>query len=120
MFPYVCLATMPLFCEENWPRKLTSTFWKFENNISPSKYCIYPAEVNKKKTKEEQLPTEVTWKHRIVVILLMSHCGLQTFLPYSHSVTKVSECRNQVYLFKKVTYRVTTIGRKVYMVILGI
>lgn len=21
MFPYVCLATMPLFCEANWPRK---------------------------------------------------------------------------------------------------
>ena len=27
MFPYVCLATMPLFCKPNWPRRL-ATFVK--------------------------------------------------------------------------------------------
>jgi len=24
MFPYVCVAMMPLFCHNDWPRKLTS------------------------------------------------------------------------------------------------
>ena len=26
MFPYVCLATMPLFCRVDWPRKLEQYF----------------------------------------------------------------------------------------------
>lgn len=26
MFPYVCLATMPLFCNQDWPRRLGSFF----------------------------------------------------------------------------------------------
>lgn len=26
MFPYVCLATMPLFCNPNWPRKIIAWF----------------------------------------------------------------------------------------------
>lgn len=29
MFPYVCLATMSLFCSADWPRRLTHYFsWK--------------------------------------------------------------------------------------------
>nr|XP_012134614.1 PREDICTED: vitamin K-dependent gamma-carboxylase [Megachile rotundata] len=31
MFPYVCLATMPLFCSTDWPRRLVSFF---KHNIS--------------------------------------------------------------------------------------
>jgi len=30
------------------------------------------------------------WKHKLVGFLLISHIGLQVFLPYSHFITKVS------------------------------
>ena len=38
MFPYVCLATMPIFCKANWPRKLL-VYTKFSqtNFISSDK-----------------------------------------------------------------------------------
>lgn len=94
MFPYVCLATMPLFCEENWPRKLVRFFWRSEDNITPSKACIYPEDVNKNRKTEDHLPTKITWKHRLVVVLLLSHCGLQAFLPYSHFITKVGNSQH--------------------------
>lgn len=33
MFPYVCLATMPLFCRMDWPRRLGVYFsWKQSNS----------------------------------------------------------------------------------------
>lgn len=121
MFPYVCLATMPLFCEENWPRKLFGIFWNHETNISVSKACIYPPEVNKTKNKDEQLPIKVTWKHRLVVILLLSHCGLQAFLPYSHFITKASiELFQTSILSNNIDCRVIITGRRAYTVTLGI
>ncbi|KAJ3643909.1 hypothetical protein Zmor_026591 [Zophobas morio] len=84
MFPYVCLATMPLFCAENWPRKLLNIF---HNNPKPNPTCIYKLdEINQ--YKDLQLPRDVTWKHKLVVALLLTHCGFQVFLPYSHFITK--------------------------------
>lgn len=89
MFPYVCLATMPLFCEETWPKKLMRIFFKSEPNILPNNTCIYSTEDNKNRKDHEKLPEKVTWKHRLVTVLLLTHCGLQAFLPYSHFITKV-------------------------------
>ncbi|CAH1105219.1 unnamed protein product, partial [Psylliodes chrysocephalus] len=83
MFPYVCLATMPLFCEETWPKKILSVFSKKELDSVPSQSCIY-----KTSTKDKHLPTRSKWKQKIVTMLLLYHCGLQLFLPYSHFITK--------------------------------
>lgn len=33
---------------------------------------------------------KITWKHNMVALLLISHAGLQVFLPYSHFITVVS------------------------------
>ncbi|KAL3281325.1 hypothetical protein HHI36_004536 [Cryptolaemus montrouzieri] len=77
MFPYVCLATMPLFCEENWPQKLMNCIKTTENGKNV--VC------SKEKTDTKQ---NITWKHRMVVCLLLGHCVLQTVLPFSHSITK--------------------------------
>ncbi|XP_076754527.1 gamma-glutamyl carboxylase isoform X2 [Xylocopa sonorina] len=43
MFPYVCLATMPLFCSPDWPRKLVS-FLK--------RNCAVPFVVNNQNVKD--------------------------------------------------------------------
>jgi hypothetical protein len=44
MFPYVCIVTMPIFCDANWPRKMFKIF-----SVSPS------ADQDKKSTSP--LPT---------------------------------------------------------------
>lgn len=33
MFPYVCLATMPIFCDANWPRKILKIFSLSESSV---------------------------------------------------------------------------------------
>ncbi|CAG9825027.1 unnamed protein product [Phaedon cochleariae] len=94
MFPYVCLATMPLFCEETWPRKLQTLLSIEYSPPTPSQSCIYRKEQIEayikveKSHKSDCIRDKVTWKHKMVVALLMCHCGLQVFLPYSHFITK--------------------------------
>lgn len=96
MFPYVCLATMPLFCSVDWPRKLISSWTKHSlSKPGQSPTCLYEVKKEKKKILKDikpelELATKITWKHKLVVCLLLSHCGLQVFLPYSHFITKVN------------------------------
>jgi hypothetical protein len=48
--------------------------------------------VTEKKVKLKEAPTQtlqIGWKHKLVGFLLISHIGLQAFLPYSHFITKV-------------------------------
>ncbi|CAG9853874.1 unnamed protein product [Phyllotreta striolata] len=78
MFPYVCLATMPLFCEENWPKKIISFFARRES---------IPDE-KRRNSKSENKRFKPKLKHKLVVAWLLCHCGLQGFLPYSHFITK--------------------------------
>ncbi|KAJ8971128.1 hypothetical protein NQ314_000860 [Rhamnusium bicolor] len=78
---------MPLFCAENWPRKVQSVFTKSNLEPSPSLSCIYPdSKINE--YKDSSLQKNVKWRHKFVVTLLICHCGLQIFLPYSHFITK--------------------------------
>ncbi|XP_060517290.1 vitamin K-dependent gamma-carboxylase isoform X2 [Cylas formicarius] len=86
MFPYVCLATMPLFCNENWPRRFLHIFSDANSQVLPSKACIYHK--NDPASKNRQLQTNPTYRHKTVVGILLVHCVLQIFLPYSHFVTK--------------------------------
>ncbi|CAH1236547.1 unnamed protein product [Diabrotica balteata] len=85
MFPYVCLATMPLFCEETWPKKIMSLFTNKNLDSSPSNNCLYQL---KGKKGPSEYNTTITWQHKLVVSLVLFHCGLQVFLPYSHFITK--------------------------------
>ncbi|XP_018566321.1 vitamin K-dependent gamma-carboxylase [Anoplophora glabripennis] len=87
MFPYVCLATMPLFCVETWPRRIQSLFTRSNTDPSPSSDCIY-SDDKTNQHKGQSLENNVKWKHRFVAALLICHCGLQLFLPYSHFITK--------------------------------
>ncbi|PNF20657.1 hypothetical protein B7P43_G03021 [Cryptotermes secundus] len=100
MFPYVCLATMPIFCDANWPRKVLKIFSASKSAVKDNdqdKKCttsLLPAEANRAKQKVKKLkgaPTytlKIGWKHKVVGFLLISHIGLQAFLPYSHFITK--------------------------------
>ncbi|KAJ8947431.1 hypothetical protein NQ318_009637, partial [Aromia moschata] len=68
-------------------QKILGIFTKANLEPSPSHSCIYPDETAKEH-KDLALQKDVTWKHRLVAALLICHCGLQMFLPYSHFITK--------------------------------
>ena len=103
MFPYTMLATLPLFCAYNWPKKLFSCLPNFMAKTLPSQdepqtsaHCVYPGspegndeqeQSDKKKTlKRCRSPAA---KHKALVLIVLVYMGSQLFLPYSHFVTKV-------------------------------
>lgn len=53
MFPYVCLATMPIFCDANWPRKILKIFSTSKSSVKDNdqdKKCttsLLPSEDNR-------------------------------------------------------------------------
>ncbi|KAK4309926.1 hypothetical protein Pmani_018479 [Petrolisthes manimaculis] len=80
MFPWVCLATLPLFCNFDWPRSLFNSITS-TNNTSPSTLatnpgCIYSGD------------KKVTRRQRGRTMLMMAYILLQLVLPFSHSITK--------------------------------
>lgn len=68
MFPWVCLAQLPLFYSARWPRII----------------------LKKQLTPNECAPRtiQLSIKKRMVTCTVLFYCVLQLFLPYSHSVTK--------------------------------
>lgn len=49
MFPYVCLVTMPIFCDTNWPRKILKIFSLSRSSVK---------DTNQDKKCTPPLPTE--------------------------------------------------------------
>ena len=104
MFPYAMLATLPLFCAYNWPKKLFACMPNFISKILPSQeepqasvHCVYPDSVmalksdqghsGKPKTlKKCQTPTA---SHMASLFIVFVYIGCQLILPYSHFITKV-------------------------------
>ncbi|XP_071455229.1 vitamin K-dependent gamma-carboxylase isoform X2 [Hetaerina americana] len=107
MFPYVCLVTMPIFCNVNWPwtvrkwvedrlskilcfraRYLNSP-WKSDTPLQRASCCLYPISGTGKRGKvNQEKEPPLTIKHHLIAALLLTHMGLQAFLPYSHFITK--------------------------------
>ncbi|XP_034255208.1 vitamin K-dependent gamma-carboxylase isoform X2 [Thrips palmi] len=120
MFPYVCLATMPLFCHNDWPRRLRAGWrhwWRHQDADDKAKTeaeapppqpwpwqqpalhkdavvdagCLLLPEVpaGKKQDRGSRAPAPpLRWYHHLTAALLLSHTGMQLFLPYSHFITK--------------------------------
>lgn len=99
MFPYTMLATMPLFCAYNWPKKMMSHLPNVLAKILPSKdvpqtnpHCVYiSSDKNDEKQQDRkgaaiQMPSA---KHKALLCTVLVYMGIQIFLPYSHFVTKV-------------------------------
>ncbi|CAB3366213.1 Hypothetical predicted protein [Cloeon dipterum] len=83
MFPYVCLVTLPLFCNPSWPRKLLSM--TTVGNDSGSCTEDSPSSLEPIYSRDQKA---LTWKHYLVFSCLATHVTVQAILPYSHSVTK--------------------------------
>ena len=104
MFPYAMLATLPLFCAYDWPKRLFACTPNFIRKILPSQEepkasvrCVYPesAKVLKsdqghsKKSETSKKCQTPTTSHMASVFIVLVYIGCQLFLPYSHFITKV-------------------------------
>ncbi|XP_043459796.1 vitamin K-dependent gamma-carboxylase isoform X1 [Prionailurus bengalensis] len=88
MFPYVMLASSPLFCSPEWPRKLVSHFPERLQELlplkaapQPSVSCVY----KKSRAKGGQKPG---LRHQLGATFTLLYLLEQLFLPYSHFLTQ--------------------------------
>ncbi|KAI8039139.1 vitamin K-dependent gamma-carboxylase [Drosophila gunungcola] len=72
MFPWVCLAEVPLFFSFDWPRRISG---------GPKTSLPQPPDASK------EVP-QLGILARVRTCLILGYCGLQLFLPYSHFITK--------------------------------
>ncbi|XP_002069156.2 vitamin K-dependent gamma-carboxylase [Drosophila willistoni] len=71
MFPWVCLAEVPLFFGFDWPRKMLGRPIAKHASVEVPTSCKKPRLLAKLRT-----------------VIICGYCGLQLFLPYSHFITK--------------------------------
>lgn len=95
MFPYVMLASSPLFCSPEWPRKLVSHCPKRLQELlplkaapQPSASCIY------KRSRAKGAP-KPGLRHQLGAAFTLLYLLEQLFLPYSHFLTQVSGAKWQ-------------------------
>lgn len=78
VFPYVGMATMFIFCDYDWPRKLLSKFLRFtKHQLEPQQSMT---------SSPEPVSNVKKWT---VTILILVYAAIQLFLPFSHFITKV-------------------------------
>ncbi|KAK7493351.1 hypothetical protein BaRGS_00015477 [Batillaria attramentaria] len=108
MFPWVMLATQPLFCYANWPRPIFRRIPRAmrlltpdddDTDTQPSSHCIYPKEYVKPEmtpdvrtaapaSRQRTPPTRPSLRHQAAAIFSIIFLLWQMFLPYSHFITK--------------------------------
>lgn len=101
MFSYTMLATSPLFCYPNWPRRFFAHFPAFlvavlpltSTEPQPSTSCVY-TEIHSTSTQRQEAPpvaksSKLRLKHKLGAIFTILYIIEQFFLPYSHFITKV-------------------------------
>uniref|UniRef100_A0A672NJK8 Vitamin K-dependent gamma-carboxylase n=1 Tax=Sinocyclocheilus grahami TaxID=75366 RepID=A0A672NJK8_SINGR len=101
MFSYTMLATSPLFCYPDWPRRFFGRFPEFLQPILPfvspapipSSSCVYPKPPSGSGEQQEEAhaapkPTTLSFKHKFRAIFTILYIMEQFFLPYSHFLTQ--------------------------------
>ncbi|KAI5140877.1 Vitamin K-Dependent Gamma-Carboxylase [Manis pentadactyla] len=88
MFPYIMLASSPLFCPPEWPRKLVShcparlqELLPLKAAPQPSTSCMY----KRSRSKGGQKPG---LRHHLGTAFALLYLLEQLFLPYSHFLTQ--------------------------------
>uniref|UniRef100_A0A672ZHR7 Vitamin K-dependent gamma-carboxylase n=1 Tax=Sphaeramia orbicularis TaxID=375764 RepID=A0A672ZHR7_9TELE len=100
MFSYTMLATSPLFCYTDWPRRFFSHFPEFlrgvlpltSSDVQPSSSCVY-SETESRSTERQETPpatksSKLRLKHKLRAIFAIVYILEQLFLPYSHFITQ--------------------------------
>lgn len=100
MFAYTMLATSPLFCYTDWPKRFFARFPDFLKPVlpltsadtKPSTSCVY-SDVQST-SAEHQETTSVTkssklrLRHKLGAIFTIVYIMEQLFMPYSHFITQ--------------------------------
>lgn len=73
MFPWVCLAELPLFYDRSWPKLLNN---RNSSELKPTKL-----------QNQRKYSQTIKFRQKFVVCLILLYCSSQAFLPYSHFIT---------------------------------
>uniref|UniRef100_A0A8C8S9U9 Vitamin K-dependent gamma-carboxylase n=1 Tax=Pelusios castaneus TaxID=367368 RepID=A0A8C8S9U9_9SAUR len=92
MFSYTMLATSPLFCSPDWPRRLGARFPACLQKLLPSTEppqssmsCVYRGMEHKGRDRVERDPG---LRHKLAALFTVLYVLEQLFLPYSHFITQ--------------------------------
>ncbi|XP_077441759.1 vitamin K-dependent gamma-carboxylase [Vanacampus margaritifer] len=98
MFPYAMLATSPLFCYADWPRRFFGRFPACLRVVLPltsanpqhSSSCVYHEASGSKRqpTPATSKSPKLRFKHKLAAVFTLAYILEQFFLPYSHFITK--------------------------------
>ncbi|KAM3874307.1 vitamin K-dependent gamma-carboxylase [Diretmus argenteus] len=99
MFPYAMLATSPLFCYPDWPRRFFARFPASLRGVlplttpdpQPSTSCVYPEQTTStegQETPSVPKPSKPRFKHKLRAVFALLYLAEQLFLPYSHFITQ--------------------------------
>lgn len=89
MFPYVMLASSPLFCSPEWPRKLVSHCPKRLQELLPLRAAPQPSASCLYKRSRATGGQKPGLRHRLGAAFTLLYLLEQLFLPYSHFLTQV-------------------------------
>ncbi|XP_068608811.1 vitamin K-dependent gamma-carboxylase [Brachionichthys hirsutus] len=93
MFSYTMLATSPLFCYPDWPRRFFAHFPAFFRTVlpltspdpQPSPSCVYK---ERQTTPPVAKAPKLRLKHKLGAIFTIVYIIEQFFMPYSHFITR--------------------------------
>ncbi|KAG6924735.1 gamma-glutamyl carboxylase [Chelydra serpentina] len=92
MFSYTMLATSPLFCSPDWPRRLGARFPACLRRLlpsleppQPSEACVYEGPKHKDRGRGERGPG---LRQKLGALFTVLYVLEQLFLPYSHFITQ--------------------------------
>uniref|UniRef100_A0A8C6QAH6 Gamma-glutamyl carboxylase n=1 Tax=Nannospalax galili TaxID=1026970 RepID=A0A8C6QAH6_NANGA len=88
MFPYVMLASSPLFCSHEWPRKLVSRCPKSLQELLPLKASPRPSASCVYKRSQAKGGQKPGLRHQLGTVFTLFYLLEQLFLPYSHFLTQ--------------------------------
>ncbi|XP_069558795.1 vitamin K-dependent gamma-carboxylase [Brachyistius frenatus] len=98
MFSYTMLATSPLFCHPDWPRRFFARFPSFLRAVLPftspepqhSTSCVYQEIRSAERQETPAVPTapKLRLKQKLGAIFTILYIIEQLFLPYSHFITQ--------------------------------
>lgn len=99
------LATSPLFCYPDWPRRFFGRFPGFlkavlpftSADLQPSSSCVYSevrtTDAEPQQTRETPPATrrasKLRLKHKLAAVFTVVYILEQLFMPYSHFITRV-------------------------------
>ncbi|OBS81225.1 hypothetical protein A6R68_20560 [Neotoma lepida] len=88
MFPYVMLASSPLFCSTEWPRKLVARCPKRLQKLLPTKDAPRPSASCIYKRARARAGQNAGLRHQLGAVFTLLYLLEQLFLPYSHFLTQ--------------------------------